>query len=173
MTKFSNGHAPKFIISASSKLQVRENLELRQMMSCSSNQQENQIGWISQVFCWLRPGSSGNFKPLLKFGQQQTPGLPREPELRGASEAGTSWSSRSLGRVFFSGQRVSRSWKDGLFSFPGGLCDFYCLIILGGITVFFPNKTRKNREFFEVCKLGSLQRKKVSLWMLEGKKLLK
>lgn len=39
--------------------------------------------------------------------------------------------------------------------------------------VFFPNKTRKNREFFEVCKLGSLQRKIVSLWMLEEKKLLK
>ena len=105
--------------------------------------------------------SSGNFQPLLKFGPQQTPGLPGEPELRGASEAGTSWSSRSLGRVknfpVKGGPAVGRM---ACFLFGAGGVIFIAWKILGGITVFFPNKTQgKSQNFLKKLQAGKFATK--------------
>ena len=119
------------------------------------------IGWISQVFCWLPPGfPRGISSPSWNLDRSNA-GTARGTR---TSRRQRSWNELKLPLPWegekFSGQRGARSWKDGLFSFRGGRCDFYCLKNFRWYYGFFPNKTQgKSQNFLKKLQAGKFATK--------------
>lgn len=130
-----------------------------------------------KFFCCLPPGfPRGISSPSWNLDDNKRRDCPGNPNFEAPAKLERAEAPAPLGgwKIFRSkgGPAVGRM----VFSFQGGLCVIFIVWkILGGIMVFFPNikPKEKARNFWRNCKLGSLQRKKASLWMIEENKLLK
>lgn len=172
MTKLSNGHAPKLIISASSKLQVRENFRASadDVWAHRINKKINLNNIpLSDEFLKLFVGFALDFLgELLKFG------LLKRRDCRGTrtSRRQRSWNALKLPlpwEGFFPVKGGPAVGRMACFLFGAGGVIFIVWKILGGITVFFPNKTGKKQKMFEVSGWEVCNEKKFHFGWLKKK----